>query len=104
MDITTITQQASEVALSVEQITGWVLKIVGALAAVIMCLGGVVAYLFRTLISEQKKWSDTQLVMQKETNKVINDNTVALNSLTDGIRSIPDNIETVLKLHLLEKK
>lgn len=99
-----VLQATAEVSLSVAEITGWVIKIVGALAAVIMALGGVVAYLFKTLISEQKKWSETQLLMQKETNQVINDNTTALNGLSEGLKAIPEHIETVLKLHLLEKR
>jgi hypothetical protein len=104
MDINNVVQSASEVALSIDQITGWILKIVGALSAVIICLATVVAFLFKMLIAEQKKWSETQLTMQKETNQVINDNTNALKSLSEGIKSIPDHIETVLKLHLIEKK
>jgi len=95
---------AEQVALSIQQITGWVMKIIGALSGVIALLGTVVAYLFRSLITEQKKWSETQIIMQKETNQIINDNTQALDNLSDGIKSIPQQIETVLKLHLLEKK
>lgn len=104
MDLAQITQQASEVALSIDQITGWIIKIVGALSAVIVALAGVVAYLFKSLISEQKKWSETQLAMQKETNQAINNNTAALGKISEGMESIPTQIEMVIKMHLLDKK
>jgi len=104
MDITQITQQASEVALSIDQITGWIIKIVGALSAVIVALAGVVAYLFKSLISEQKKWSESQLAMQKETNQAINNNTTALGKISEGMDNIPTQIEMIIKMHLLDKK
>lgn len=104
MDVAQVTQQVSEVALSVEQITGWIIKIVGTLAAVIVALAGVVAYLFKSLISEQKKWSETQLAMQKETNQAINNNTAALGKISEGMENIPTQIEMVIKMHLLDKK
>jgi hypothetical protein len=104
MDIAQVTQQASEVALSIDQITGWIIKMVGALSAVIVALAGVVAYLFKSLISEQKKWSETQLQMQKDTNQIINENTTALENLSEGIKGVPQQIELILKSHLLDKR
>lgn len=104
MDIAQVTQQASEVALSIDQITGWIIKMVGALSAVIVALAGVVAYLFKSLISEQKKWSETQLQMQKDTNQIINENTAALENLSEGIKGVPQQIELILKSHLLDKR
>ncbi len=97
-------QTAAEVALSIDQITGWVIKIIISMSGVIVTLAAVVGYLFKEFKADQKKWYETQLTIQKETNQVINDNTNALKGLSEGLKAIPDHIETVLKLHLMERK
>lgn len=100
----TDTEQIQSVVIDMAKLESWATKIIAVEASVIVALVGAIVFIFKMLQGQWKNWSEQQTKMQVDTNKIIIDNTNALNSVKDGIESIPGHIEKIMELIDLRKK